>query len=152
MQGGLYLRKFNLMYSFLLHLHSGFRWLILLAAVLAVLKSIVGLFGGSKYGKFDRIIAPSFVGLMHLQFLIGLILYFFLSPYTSNFSFNMSDEVIRFWSVEHLALMLFAVVAAQVGRSISKKTDDAQVKFRFQSIFFGMSLVLMIIGIPWSRL
>jgi hypothetical protein len=140
------------MYNFLLQSHSGLRWLILLAAILVVLKSLVGLFGGTKYSKFDRIIAPSFVGLMHLQFLIGLILYVFLSPYTSNFTFNMSDAVARFWSVEHLALMLFAVVAAQVGRSISKKSEDAQVKFRFQSIFFGMSLVLMLLGIPWERM
>ncbi len=140
------------MYTFFLHLHSGLRWLILLAAIVVVLKSLVGLFGGTKYGKFDRIIAPAFVGLMHLQLLIGLILYFFLSPYTSDFSFNMADETVRFWSVEHLALMLFAVIAAQVGRSISKKTEDAQVKFRFQSIFFGMSLVLMLLGIPWGRM
>jgi hypothetical protein len=140
------------MYNFLLQSHSGLRWLILLAAILVVLKSLVGLFGGTKYSKFDRIIAPSFVGLMHLQFLIGLILYVFLSPYTSNFTFNMSDAVARFWSVEHLALMLFAVVAAQVGRSISKKSEDAQVKFRFQSIFFGMSLILMLLGIPWERM
>lgn len=140
------------MYTFFLHLHSGLRWLILLAAIVVVLKSLVGLFGGTKFGKFDRIIAPAFVGLMHLQLLIGLILYFFLSPYTSDFSFNMADETVRFWSVEHLALMLFAVIAAQVGRSISKKTEDAQVKFRFQSIFFGMSLVLMLLGIPWGRM
>ncbi|MFK7954298.1 MAG: hypothetical protein AB8B73_15715 [Ekhidna sp.] len=140
------------MYNFFLHLHSGLRWLVLLVAIVVVLKSLVGLFGGSKYSKFDSIIAPAYVGLMDLQLLAGLILYFFLSPFTSDFSFNMSDDVIRFWAVEHLALMLFAVVAAHVGRSISKKTDDAQVKFRFQSIFFGMSLILMLMGIPWERM
>lgn len=140
------------MYPFLLQFHSGLRWLILLVAIVVVLKSLVGLFGGTKYSKLDKILAPSFVGMMDLQLLIGLVLYVFLSPFTSNFSFNMGDEVIRFWSVEHLALMIFAVAAAHVGRSISKKSEDAQVKFRFQSIFFGMSLVLMLLGIPWERL
>lgn len=140
------------MYNFLLHFHSGLRWLILLAAVVAILKSVIGLFAGGKYAKLDNILAASFVGMMHLQLLTGLILYFFLSPFTSNFNFNMSDPVQRFWSVEHLSLMLFAVVAAQMGRSISKKSDDAQVKFRFQSIFFVISLVLMLLGIPWSRI
>ena len=137
------------MYTFLLHAHSGLRWLILVAVVIAVLKSLVGLFGGTEYSKFDKIVAVAFVGMMHLQLLIGLILYFIYSPHIT---YNMSDPVSRFWSVEHLALMLFAVAAAQVGRSISKKTNDAQVKFRFQSIFFGMSLVLMLLGIPWDRL
>ena len=137
------------MYTFLLQLHSGLRWLILLAVVVAVLKSLIGLFGGGKYSKFDKIVAVSFVGMMHLQLVIGLVLYFFYSPFVT---YNMSDPVQRFWSVEHIALMLFAVVAAQVGRSISKKTQDDQVKFRFQSIFFTISLVLMLLGIPWNRI
>lgn len=137
------------MYTFLLHFHSGLRWLILVAVVIAVLKSLVGLFGGSNYSKFDKIVAVSFVGMMHLQLLTGLVLYFFYSPFIT---YTMSDPISRFWSVEHLALMLFAVAAAQVGRSISKKTQDAQVKFRFQSIFFGMSLILMLLGIPWDRI
>ena len=137
------------MYTFLLHAHSGLRWLILVAVTIAVLKSLVGLFAGTEYSKFDKIVAVAFVGMMHLQLLIGLVLYFIYSPHIT---YNMSDPVSRFWSVEHLALMLFAVAAAQVGRSISKKTTDAQVKFRFQSIFFGMSLVLMLLGIPWDRI
>jgi len=136
------------MYSFLLHLHSGLRWLVLAAAVLAVLKSVIGLFAGGKYAKFDNILAASFVGMMHLQLLIGLVLYFFLSPLVT---YNMADPISRFWSVEHIALMVFSIIAAQAGRSISKKSDDAQVKFRFQSIFFTISLALMIIGIPWNR-
>lgn len=137
------------MHTFLLHAHSGLRWLILVAVIIAVLKSMVGLFAGTNYTKFDKIVAVAFVGMMHLQLLIGLVLYFF---YSSFVTYNMSDPVSRFWSVEHLALMLFAVAAAQVGRSISKKTQDAQVKFRFQSIFFGMSLILMLLGIPWDRI
>lgn len=137
------------MYSFLLHFHSGLRWLILIAAILVTLKSVIGLFGGSKYGKFDNILAASYVGMMHLQLLTGLILYFFLSPFVT---YQMSDPVSRFWSVEHLALMLFAVIATQAGRTISKKSGDSQVKFRFQAIFMGISLVLMLLGIPWNRL
>ncbi|MEO1255893.1 MAG: hypothetical protein AAFY41_13575 [Bacteroidota bacterium] len=136
------------MYTFLLHLHSGLRWLVLLAVIIAVLKSLVGFFGGGDYKKFDKIVAVSFVGMMHLQLVIGLVLYFFYSPFVT---YDMTDPNSRFWSVEHIALMLFAIAAAQIGRSISKKTQDAQVKFRFQSIFFGISLVLMLLGIPWNR-
>ena len=136
------------MYTFLLHLHSGLRWIILVAVVIAVFKSLAGFFGGGEYKKFDKIVAVAFISMMHLQLVIGLVLYFFYSPFVT---YNMIEEKSRFWSVEHIALMLFAVAAAQIGRSISKKTQDAQVKFRFQSIFFGISLVLMLLGIPWNR-
>ena len=131
------------MYNFLLHAHSGLRYLILLAAVLVIIKSLIGLFGNTPYSKFDKIIAPAYVGLMHLQLLLGLILYF-ISPMVT---YNMGDKVSRYWSVEHITLMILAVAAAQVGRSISKKAEDAQVKFRFQTIFFGISILLILVGL-----
>ena len=131
------------MYNFLLHAHSGLRYLILLAAVIVVVKSLIGWFGGTPYGKFDKILAPSYVGLMHLQFLLGLILYF-ISPMVT---YNMGDKVSRYWSAEHITIRVLAVAAAQVGRSISKKSSDAQVKFRFQSIFFGISILLILVAL-----
>ena len=131
------------MYSFLLNAHSGLRYLILLAAVVVVIKSLIGWFGNTSYTKFDKILAPSYVGLMHLQLLLGLILYF-ISPMVT---YNMGDKVSRYWSVEHIAMMILAVAAAQVGRSISKKSSDAQVKFRFQTIFFGISILLVFVAL-----
>lgn len=144
------------MYELFLTIHSWLRWVILLASVIVILKSLVGLFGGGEYKKFDNILAASFVGFMHLQLLIGLILYIFLSPVTTsafeNMSKAMSTASIRYWAVEHITVMILAVVAAQVGRSISKKTEDSIVKFRFQAIFFGIALFLMLLRIPWDRL
>ena len=131
------------MYNFLLHAHSGLRYLVLLAAIIVIVKSVIGWLGNTPYSKFDRIIAPSFVGLMHLQLLLGLILYF-ISPFVT---YQMGDKVSRYWSVEHISMMIIAVIAAQVGRSISKKSSDAQVKFRFQSIFFGISILLILVAL-----
>lgn len=143
-------------YYILLQAHSGFRWLILLLVIILILKSLVGLFNSGNYTKLDNILSASFVGLMHLQLLIGLVLYFFLSPMTDmafkDFGSAMKDSELRFWAVEHFIVMLFAVVAAQVGRSISKKANDHSVKFRFQSIFYGVALLLMLFGIPWDRI
>lgn len=139
------------MYSFLLHFHSGLRWLVLLGAVAVIVKSILGFVGSQEYKKLDNILAASFVGMMHLQALTGLILYFFLSPFTSSFTFNMKDPNMRFWSVEHLFLMILAIVLAQVGRTKSKKASVAKTKFKLQTIFFAIALVLMLAGIPWSR-
>ena len=140
------------MYTFFLQFHSGLRWLVLLVAIFVVVKSLIGLFSGGKYSKLDKIGAISFSMLMRVQFIIGLLLYFVLSPITTRFTFNMSDPNERFWSVEHILLMFFAIGAAEMGNSISKKSDDALVKFRFQSILFGISLILMLLGIPWDRI
>jgi len=131
------------MYNFLLHAHSGLRYLILLAVLIVIVKSIIGWLGNTPYSKFDRIISPAYVGLMHLQLLLGLILYF-ISPFVT---YQMGDKVSRYWSLEHITLMILAVVAAQIGRSISKKSSDAQVKFRFQTIFFGISILLILVAL-----
>lgn len=144
------------MYQFLLYTHSWIRWIVLILAFFAVIRSLIGLFGDQKdYQKLDNIVAASFVGSMHLQLLLGLILYFFLSPLTSlamkDMGSAMRDGELRFWAVEHITVMIIAVIFAQAGRSISKKTGDSSVKFRFQSIFFGAALILMLIGIPWAE-
>jgi len=64
----------------------------------------------------------------------------------------MADSELRFWGLEHLLVMFLSIAAAQAGRTISKKAEDDSVKFRFQSIFFGLSLLLMLIGLPWDRM
>lgn len=143
-------------YSALLHAHSGFRWLVLLVLAIVLIKSLIGLFGGGNYSKFDKIMSSSFVGFMDLQLLIGLILYF-ISPIAKEarsvgMGNMMADSTLRFWGMEHLVVMILAVVAAHVGSVISKKAEDSSVKFRFQAIFFGISLLLMLFGIPWDRM
>ena len=144
------------MYTFLLYTHSWLRWVVFILMILAVFKSLIGLFSGGTYQKLDNTLAASFVGTMHLQLLLGLILYFFVSPLVGEaramgYGAAMKEPDLRFWAVEHLALMILAVIFAQAGRSISKKSDDSVVKYRFQSIFFGAAMLLIILGIPWAE-
>lgn len=143
------------MHIFLLYTHSWLRWIVLLLIIVVVFKSLGGLFGGGTYKKLDNILAASFVGTMHLQLLIGLILYFATSALVaeahSNMGAAMKEPDLRFWAVEHITLMVLAVIFAQVGRSISKKSEDDVVKFRFQSIFFGASFLMVLLGIPWTE-
>lgn len=131
--------------------HSGFRWLILLLVVVVIIKSLVGLISKGRYSKFDKILGSATVGIIDLQFLLGLILYFFYSPFTKSFSFDMSNAEERFWSVEHLAMMFLAIAAAHVGKVKATKSSQDSSKFRFQLIFFAISLALMIMSIPWDR-
>jgi magnesium-transporting ATPase (P-type) len=142
-------------YQFVLQLHSGIRWLVLIVAIAAVIKSAQALVSKSHYQKLDNLLAVSFVGMMHLQFLIGIVLYFFLSPITTHAMKNMKLAMkvgeIRFWAVEHLTIMIMAIVLAQLGRSLSKKSKSNPAKFKKQLIFFGLSLVCMLAGIPWDR-
>ncbi|MEQ8474405.1 MAG: hypothetical protein RIC35_24625 [Marinoscillum sp.] len=143
-------------YTLFLHLHSVIRWISLFLAVIVAMKSLMGIFGNPTYGKIDNIFSASFVGMMDLQFLIGIILYIFLSPITesafNDFGAAMSNDALRFYAVEHISIMIVAIVLAHIGRSKAKKATEASKKYKFQAIFFGLALLAMVAGIPWDRL
>lgn len=144
------------MYTGFLHLHDVLRWLVLVSLAVTLGKYLAGWFGNQPWKKADNILGIVFTSLMDLQLLTGLVLYFFLSPVTklamSDFGAAMKNADLRFYAVEHFAMMLIAVVLVHIGRAKSKKAKTDQGKFKIASIFFLIALVIMIAAIPWSRL
>ena len=56
----------------LFHAHSGLRFLVLLAAVAALVVQAMGVFGHREYGRASRISMAAFAGLLDLQVLLGI--------------------------------------------------------------------------------
>src|SRR3954468_22491999 len=54
------------------HAHSGLRFLVLLAAVVALVVQALGVFGSRPYGRPSRISMAAFSGLLDLQLLLGV--------------------------------------------------------------------------------
>jgi hypothetical protein len=92
---------------------------------------------------------------LDIQLLLGLILYFFLSDLTkvvlSNFSAAMSAHEPRFFGIEHVFFMVLAVILAHVGVAAAKRVDDAVAKHRRTAIWFSLSMVAILLGMPWFR-
>ena len=61
----------------------------------------------------------------------------------------MKNPVARFFAVEHITMMLIAIVLIHIGRARSKKalTDLAKHKAAFW--FYLIALLLILAGIPW---
>ncbi|MDX9882335.1 MAG: hypothetical protein RBS73_09730 [Prolixibacteraceae bacterium] len=144
------------MYIGLLHLHSTLRWLILALAVIVLVKYYMGWAGNKKWKKPDHILAVVFTSLFDLQLLTGLVLYFFVSPVTqaafADFGAAMKNPDLRFYAVEHFSIMLAALVLIHIGRARSKRAASDQVKFKIAAIFFSIAMILVLAGIPWSKL
>jgi hypothetical protein len=47
--------------------------------------------------------------------------------------------------------MIAALVFAHLGNALPKKVDDDQSKYKRASIWFGLALLVILIGIPWGR-
>ena len=144
--------------NYFLHLlafHSLLRWLVLAAGLVALLGALSGWSGSKPAGATLRRFVLVFVIAIDVEFLVGLLLYFFASPTThaalSDMSAAMSQKEPRFFAVEHTLMMLLAVVAAHLGGALSRKGRTDAAKYRGAAIAFAISLLLMLAGIPWWR-
>ncbi len=143
------------MYTGLLHTHNMFRWLVLITLVLAVLFALIGWFGKKEWAKKDNITGLLLTIFMDIQFLVGIILYAFVSPITkaafADFGAAMKNADLRFYAVEHIFIMIIALVLVHVGRAKSKNASAPWKKHRTSAIFYGIALVLILTAIPWNR-
>lgn len=140
------------LYTLFLILHSWNRWLILIAGLIVIFMSLNYFYSENKNYSPIRKIALVYISSLHLQFLVGIILYFFLSPVTqaafNDFGAAMKSPGLRFWAVEHTAISVIAIILAQLGFSISKRKLVESKKVRTLFIWTFISLLLIIIVIP----
>lgn len=139
-----------------LHLHDMLRWALLILFIIVIIKSFIGWFGNKKWNKSDNIFGIVLTSIYDLQFLVGIVLYAFLSPLVKSafmdFGATMKISSLRFIAVEHILIMTIALVLVHVGRSKSKKATDAKRKHKLVAIFNTIALLLVLSGIPWDRL
>jgi len=139
------------MYTIVLGLHSWVRWIALIAAVGTTLAALRGKVAGPD-SLADR---WGMVAMMVLdtQLLLGLLLYFVLSPNMAaimeNFGGAMKDPALRFWAVEHTASMFAAIALAHVGRVLARKATSPAAKRTRLLICFGLATLLIVLGMPW---
>jgi hypothetical protein len=141
------------MYDAALHAHSWLRWFVLLVGLVAIARAILGRSGGRPWSRADDRLGAAFVGLLDLQLLIGLVLYFALSPITKegmrDIGGAMANTGLRFWAIEHPFGMIVAIALAHIGRTRIRKTTDAARRHRTALIFFTLALIVIVITIPW---
>lgn len=131
------------MYEILKSAHSGWRYLVLILLVIAVIQALTGWFGKKAYTEGNRKLNVFTLISAHIQLVFGLILYF-LSPLTKG---PMGEPLFRYWKVEHVSMMVIAIILITIGNSKSKKFDAATSKHKTIAIFFGIALVLIVAAI-----
>ena len=141
------------MYTVTLLAHSYLRWLVLIAATVVVVRSVRGWMGSRPFAAADNKSQVVFMSVMDTQLLLGMLLYFVLSPVTKAFfadpKAGMHDAQVRFFGVEHLALMLLGIVIVHVGRARSKRNPDARARHKTTALTTIVWLVLTLGAIPW---
>lgn len=136
------------MYPILVSAHSGLRWLVLLFLVLAIFSSLSKWQGKKPYTANDKRFSLLALIFTHIQLILGLILYF-ISPKVRFSGDVMGNTMLRFYTVEHISLMLIAIVLITMGYSRAKRATTDIGKFKQTFWFYLIGLLLILISIPW---
>ena len=122
--------------NILLMAHSGIRWLILLVALIAIVKFLIGWLRGGSFKGMDRGLMSGFSGLMDLQATLGIILMLWSGFAGAGFPR---------YRLEHALTMIIAAVVAHM--SARWKNADDKTRFRNNLFLIVASLVLVLVGI-----
>jgi hypothetical protein len=120
------------MQAFLFHAHSGLRYLVLLAAVIAAGYSIVGWVRARGYDRPARILGTVFVGLLDLQVVVGLVLLIVWPFYPA--------------LIGHITLMGLALVVAHATAIGNRRRPEGPTHPR-QVIGIALTLFIVVAGI-----
>ncbi len=140
----------------LISLHSYWAYIVLFILVIAVINALAGWLGNKEYQPKDFRISLFTLIVTHIQLLLGFIVYFTsplgLRSITENgMGTVMKDALLRLFAVEHITVMIFAVVLITIGYSKHKKKLVSKPKFKTLTIFYGLALLLVLSRIPWTQ-
>lgn len=135
----------------ILVLHNLLRWAVLFFGILTLISAISGVAGKRDYTVQDGRSNFFFMLSCDIQLLLGLGLYFSNSWFEKlkDLGGHMKDTYYRFFSLEHLVLMIIALVFVHAGRVSVKKAITPAVKHKRSLIFFGLAILLIVSAIPW---
>jgi hypothetical protein len=119
--------------------HSGWRWVALLATLVAIGYGLWGWLSGRSWTAQGRKIALFATIALDIQLLLGLVLYVVRESWKSG-----NPTGVRF---EHPTMMLLALVAIHVTNARLKRGTNTGGRYRFLALGTAIAVLLIIVGI-----
>ncbi|MBC7794046.1 MAG: hypothetical protein H7Z43_10085 [Clostridia bacterium] len=139
-----------MLYTVLLFAHSWWRWIVLAALLVVLVRALRG--GVEPWGTQDKRWMRVLVSTVDMQLLVGLAL-LFLSPVTraafASMGAAMKDPVLRFFAVEHTTAMILAVASIHVGAVRARKAVTGATARKRVLMHLFIALILVLAAIPW---
>ena len=132
-------------------IHSYWAYLVLIVLVLATFNALFKFFGDKEFDAKDFRISLFALITMHIQLLIGIVLWFTKGYFGENsIGEVMKSDALRKLAVEHPTTMILAVALVTIGYSKHKKKLVSKPKFKMLAIFYSIALALVLYMIPWN--
>jgi len=137
-----------MIYTFAFSVHVYISALTLAAGIVTIILSVRGLVRNAGYGGIERWSSLVFYIALYLQLILGFLIYVTLRSSLTGPLWEVpdteNDASLRFWAIEHIALMIFALFLTQLGRIFIRRTGAAHRKFRASLFYYGTSLALIL--------
>ena len=114
--------------DFIQTLHSINRWIIVVVAVIALIKFLIGWLRSASYQAADRGLMTGYTGLLDLQLLLGIILLIGLG--------------LERYRIEHAVTMVIALILAHLSILWRDKADKVKFRNNFLAILIGILLII----------
>jgi hypothetical protein len=129
------------MQDFLVEAHTIFRWVVLIAAVAALVLAVMSATGSRPWDAVSDRASLFFTIAMDIQLLIGLLVWVVEQRWGGG------DNYLSFL---HPLLMIAAVGLAHVGRVRADRAQGDRSRGTTAALFFSASLVVIVLAIPFG--
>ena len=140
----------GVLYTAVQHSHSGLRWIVLILLVAAILRAFSRRRSGVIYPGKDKLALFGLISV-HIQLLLGLLLYLWLSPYgiVADPPAGGGGSVATYYNGVHWWAMIVAVVLITVGYSKAKRQAELNKGWKTIGVYYGIGLLIILAAIPW---
>jgi hypothetical protein len=133
------------MQTALLGLHSLWRWVVLIAIIVTLVRGIIGWVRGGAWTTLDDQLRLLTVTAIDIQVLLGILVWLVSKGW------NLG----AFLGFVHPVIMIIALVAAHIGAARAKRERTPTAKYRALTIGLIVTIVLVTAAIPsaaWSKI
>jgi len=144
----------TIIFEWILQLHSLWAILTLTIIFYTVLRFFFNALQNKIFTLLDLRIALFTLIFCHIQFIIGIVLYF-LSP-KFKWWYNGLEEILEnneyfFYLVKHPLLNIFSILSITIGWSLFKKAKTNQKRFTRIGVFYLIGFLLILLATPYGK-
>jgi hypothetical protein len=144
------------MYRWLLITHSAWRWVVVVAGLMALLRAAAILSAGKDWNPNGARLLRLFSISLDIQVLMGAALYLSVSPLTTVVPSTTgerlpADSQAYYFTVIHPIIMVAAFIAVHIAGVLVRRGRSDVARARRALIFCGLAWLLVLAGIPWWR-
>ena len=136
------------MYAAFDHAHSGLRYVVIALLLIAIFQALGKRRSGAVYPEKNKIGLYAFMAT-HVQLLLGLILYLFLSQWVVFDENTMASKINRFYTVEHITGMLVGIALITIGYIKAKRQAGINKGWKTIAVYYSIGLLIILAMIPW---